>query len=161
MHPNWRLSHARGYLALGLNELASQELAELPPEMAATDEAMVLRVAVLHAMEQWVLLEPLAAEMAKRQPKEASWWITWAYATRRTESLLAAEAILREAELIHPREATIQFNLGCYACQRGDLNEARRRVDHSISLDPMFGKTALTDPDLTPLRDNGYQPPIS
>jgi hypothetical protein len=49
-------------------------------------------------------------------------------------------------------EPTIQFNLGCYACQRGDLNSARTRVDRAIALDPKFSVLAATDPDLAPLR---------
>jgi hypothetical protein len=79
-------------------------------------------------------------------------WVTWAYATRRCESLDAAEKILLAAEAQHPAEATIQFNLGCYACQRGDLATARRRVDRAISLDAKFTAAAATDPDLAPLR---------
>lgn len=159
MHPTWRLSHARGYLALGLNELALEELSALPDELSSGEEAMALRIAALNALEQWVLLQPVAAEMSRKHPDEAAWWVTWAYAARRAESLGAAEAILREAELRHPNEATIQFNLGCYACQRGDLAEARRRVDRAIALDGIFRASALTDRDLAPLRAAGYEPP--
>ena len=65
----------------------------------------------------------------------------------------AAESILLDAERAHPREATIQFNLGCYACQRGDLPAARRRVDRAIALDPAFREAAATDPDLAALRE--------
>jgi Tfp pilus assembly protein PilF len=80
--------------------------------------------------------------------------VTWAYATRRNQSLAAAEAILIESERAHPNQATIQFNLGCYACQRGDLIEARRRVDRAIALDVSFKEAAATDPDLTLLRES-------
>ena len=67
-------------------------------------------------------------------------------------SLAAAETILLDAERLHPAEPTIQFNLGCYACQRGALAEARRRVDRAIALDKKFATAAATDPDLAPLR---------
>lgn len=144
---------------LGLNEQALEELSALPEELGCGEEAMGLRIAALNALEQWLLLQPVAAEMARKHPEEAAWWVTWAYATRRAESLVAAEAILREAELRHPKEATIQFNLGCYACQRGDLTEARRRVDRAIALDGLFRASALTDGDLAPLREAGYEPP--
>lgn len=81
--------------------------------------------------------------------------MTWAYATRRAESLTAAEKILLEAERLHPAEPTIQFNLGCYACQRGALAEARRRVARAIALDKKFIGAAASDPDLEPLRSAG------
>jgi Flp pilus assembly protein TadD len=89
-------------------------------------------------------------------PEDAGGWVTWAYAVRRSESILAAEEVLRIAETKHPAEPTIQFNLGCYACLLGDLAEARRRVDHAIALDKNFRSLAGTDPDLAPLRDAGW-----
>jgi len=46
-----------------------------------------------------------------------------------------------------PPKRTIQFNLGCYACQRDDLLEARLRVDRAIALDPSFRDAAASDPD--------------
>ena len=67
-------------------------------------------------------------------------------------SLAAAETVLKEAETLFPAEPTIQFNLGCYACQRDDLATARRRVDRAIALEPGFRLAAATDPDLAPLR---------
>ena len=158
MKSGWRLSHARGYLGLGLLEEAAAELAALPASEAESLEALELQVLVLQAQRQWLLLQPVAAALVGRQPEEAGWWITWAYATRRAESLASAEAILRDAEIRHPGEPAIQFNLGCYACQRGDLAEARRRVDRAIALDASFRQQAADDDDLAPLRATGYNP---
>ena len=158
MKSGWRLSHARGYLGLGLLEEAAAELAALPADEAESIEALTLRALVLQAQQQWLLLQPVAAALVGRQPEEAGWWITWAYATRRVDSLASAEAILRDAETRHPEEPAIQFNLGCYACQRGDLAEARRRVDRAITLDESFRQQATTDNDLAPLRATGYPP---
>jgi predicted Zn-dependent protease len=158
MKSGWRLSHARGYLGLGLLEEAAAELAALPADEAESIEAVTLRALVLQAQQQWLLLQPVAAALVRRQPEEAGWWITWAYATRRADSLTSAEAILRDAEIRHPDEPAIQFNLGCYACQRGDLTEARRRVDRAVALDASFRQQAATDDDLAPLRATGYTP---
>ena len=158
MKSGWRLSHARGYLGLGLLEEAAAELAALPADEAESLDALALRTLVLQAQQQWLLLQPVAAALVGRQPEEAGWWIIWAYATRRAESLASAEAILRDAEIRHPEEPAIQFNLGCYACQRGDLTEARRRVDRAIALDATFRQQAADDDDLAPLRAAGYTP---
>jgi Tfp pilus assembly protein PilF len=43
------------------------------------------------------------------------------------------------------------FNLGCYACQLGDIDQAKERVRRSIELDAKFKMLALDDPDLEPL----------
>jgi predicted Zn-dependent protease len=154
MELKWRLAHVRGYLGLGMIEDASTELDQVPPETAQDTDVLSLRALILHEQEKWPMLVKVASELVLRQPSEPGWWVTWAYATRRSQSLAAAEAILIESERAHPNQATIQFNLGCYACQRGDLIEARRRVDRAIALDVSFKEAAATDPDLTLLRES-------
>jgi Tfp pilus assembly protein PilF len=152
VQPRWLLSHARGYIELGLLAEAAAELDQLPAPASGDDEVLQLRLVILSEQGHWIELRGVAGELVRRQPANAEAWITFAYATRRARSLAEAEAILREAELRHPREATIQFNLGCYACQRGDLTEARRRVDAATALEPLFRAAVETDPDLAPLR---------
>jgi tetratricopeptide (TPR) repeat protein len=153
MQLKWLLSHARGYLELGMVEEAAGELDRIPELSASDFDVRVLRALVLQEQKHWVRLVPLAAGLAREKPDDAGWWIMWAYATRRSSSLKAAEAILLEAETHHPKEATIQFNLGCYACQLGDLKKARSRVNCAIKLDDHFREATLIDPDLAPLRE--------
>ena len=157
MQPKWRLSHAQGYLGLGMVAEAAAELDQIPSPERDALPAVALRVAVLQERCEWPALRALAAEFVRLAPNEAGAWVTWAYATRRAESLAAAEAILLEAERLHPKEPTIKFNLGCYACLRGALAEARRRVDQAIALDKTFAELATNDPDLEGLRQ--AQPP--
>jgi tetratricopeptide (TPR) repeat protein len=147
-----RLSHARGYLELGLVAEAAAELDHIPAGEGDALEVLAIRLVVLQEQKDWLALAALAGKFVRRSPEQPAGWVTWAYATRRADSLEAAERILREAEQCHPQEATIQFNLGCYACQRGDLIEARKRVDRAIALDEKFAEIAATDPDLAPLR---------
>ena len=154
MHARWRYSHIRGFLELGLVDEAARELVQLPPEEQDRPIALALRAAILQEQQRWPELACVAAELVRKQPQEAGWWIAHAYAIRRSESLREAEAILREAEQRHPRDATIQFNLGCYACQRGDLNTARECVARAIVLDDHFREAAREDPDLAPLREH-------
>ncbi|MSU51265.1 MAG: hypothetical protein EXS37_19625 [Opitutus sp.] len=152
MLPKRHLSHVQGYLGLGMIAEAAAEYELIPAEHRATPEAQALHLAVLHEQQDWPAVRDLAGVLVRRTPKDAELWVTWAYATRRADSLEAAEKILLEAEKKHPADATIQFNLGCYACQRGDLRAARRRVDCAIGLEPNFAKSAATDCDLAPLR---------
>lgn len=154
MQLKWHLSHARGYLELGMVKEAAAELDCVPETSAGEFDVRVLRALVLQEQRQWPQLVPVAAGLVREKPDDAGWWIMWAYATRRSVSLTAAEKILLEAETNHPKEATIQFNLGCYACQRGDLVTARSRVDRAIALDEQFRDSLATDPDLAPLREN-------
>jgi len=135
-------------------EEAASELDRVPELSASEFDVRVLRALVLQEQKQWVRLVPIAAGLVREKPDDAGWWVMWAYATRRSASLAAAEKILLEAETNHSKEATIQFNLGCYACQRGDLATARARVDRAIALDGHFRDAVATDPDLAPLRES-------
>lgn len=153
MLPRRRIRHAQGYLALGMAAEAEAELARIEGPDASSLEVETLRLAALHEQEKWPAVSVLAGRLAREQSGDPGLWITWAYATRRAESLAAAEEILREAETLHPADPTIQFNLGCYACRRGDLASARARVDRAIALDDKFAALAATDPDLAPLRE--------
>jgi Flp pilus assembly protein TadD len=112
-------------------------------------------MAVLQERKEWRKLAALAAALCDRTPEDAGVWITWAYAVRRSETLAAAEKILLNAERRHPHEPTIQFNLGCYACLRGDLVTAKHRVERAVMIDARFRDAAETDPDLAALREAG------
>lgn len=146
------LSYARGYLELGMLAEAELELTRIRPPHDRTPDCMSLRLMLLQEKQDWQTLAVFAAECAQHMPDDPGVWVTWAYAARRAHSLIQAERILLEAETHHPSEPTIQFNLGCYACLRGDLADAKRRVDRAITLDPKFGPAAATDPDLAALR---------
>jgi tetratricopeptide (TPR) repeat protein len=147
-----RLMHARGYLGLGLLADTERELALAEAGGAETAAVEGIRLLLLHEKHDWPTLRDFSRSIIARGGADAGTWISCAYATRRADSLAAAEAVLLEAEKHFPEEPTIQFNLGCYACQRGDLDAARKRVDRDIELEPRFREAAATDPDLAPLR---------
>ena len=152
MQVNRRLSYAQGYLGLGMVAEAAAELDRIPAPANEAVEVIAVRLAVLQEQGNWPALAVAAGAFVRRAPAEAAGWVTWAYAVRRADSLAAAEKILLAAERHHPKEPTIQFNLGCYACLRGDLGTARLRVDRAIALDKKFAAAAAIDPDLAALR---------
>jgi len=53
-----------------------------------------------------------------------------------------------------PREFVIPYNLACYACKLGELNEARSWLKKAIALTSPeeIKHMALADPDLEELR---------
>jgi Tfp pilus assembly protein PilF len=152
MKLRWILAHVRGYLELDMVEDAAAELDRVPSEEAGRVEVLGLRAIILQEQKDWIALQRVTTALVHRQPEDPGWWVMWAYATRRAASLEDAEKILVQAAALHPDDATIQFNLGCYACQKGDLLTARHHVNRAIALDEKFATNAATDPDLTPLR---------
>ena len=144
--------HVRGYLGLGLLADAERELVLAEEGGVGAAAVEELRIALLHEKQDWPALRALTRSVIARGGADAGVWISCAYATRRADSLAAAEAVLLEAENFFPAEPTIQFNLGCYACQSRDLVAARKRVDRAIELEPRFREAAASDPDLAALR---------
>ncbi len=131
---------------------AAAELAQIPEPENTALEFQSVRIALLQEQQDWPALRDCAADYARRAPEEAAAWITWAYATRRADSITGAQKVLLAAIPHHPANGTIQFNLACYACQLGELADARHHLDLAIALDKAFAKAATTDPDLEPLR---------
>jgi tetratricopeptide (TPR) repeat protein len=152
MNWKWRVRHARGYRELGLLKDAQRELNLIAPEHADESEAFAEQAMLSQELGAWRKLATTCGTLARRHPDDAGWWIMWAYGTRRADSLASAEKILLEAEALHPGNATIQFNLGCYACQLGNLPAAHMRVKRAVALDKQFLEMAQTDADLDPLR---------
>jgi hypothetical protein len=96
-------------------------------------------------------MEVVARELWKRHSGSPEHWNNLAFAVRRAESLQLANEILLHATKRFPEDAMTHFNLGCYACQVGDLEEAKIRVGRAVELDAKFKLLALDDPDLEPM----------
>lgn len=94
-----------------------------------------------------------ARRMVEIDPGQPQWWVSLAYATRRHESVEKAEEILLEARKLHPKEAIIYYNLACYACVTGRLEQARERLNTAIGMDESIRDLARNDVDLKPMRD--------
>jgi hypothetical protein len=90
-------------------------------------------------------LNPFATAVALRP---------WAYATRRAESLQAAQSILLEGVERLPAVSIFHYNLACYECQLGQLEVAKARLAHAFKLDPSWRLAALDDEDLRPVWDS-------
>ena len=83
---------------------------------------------------------------------EPQFWISLAYAVRRSKSIKAAEPILQDARRKFPAVALISFNLACYAAQESRLEEAKLLLSEALRLEPELQALAETDPDLAPLK---------
>ena len=77
--------------------------------------------------------------------------VAWAYATRRADSIEAAELILLAAVERRRDVAVFHYNLASYECQLGDLEAAKERLQTALRLDSNYRSVALEDEDLRPL----------
>ena len=132
---------------------AALVLEEIAPEDKNRNEVLGARVNLYMVAKKWDMAAAVASHLAKVDPQTAGWWISLAYAFRRTESVGKAEAILLRAQTIHPKNALIAFNLACYASVTGRMEEAKEHLRHAIELDKDIRGLALDDEDLKPLWD--------
>lgn len=116
----------------------------------------VKRVWVDLAMEakQWANVVRLAEVVAEFAPEDEQLWISWAYALRELQRVKEAEAVLLKAEKSHGhKSAILHYNLACYACLLGYVEEANKRLKRAIKLDKRFEDEWGEDPDLRALLD--------
>jgi len=145
------LEAAQGYVELGMFMDANEELENIDPEVRHLAEILVVRLEIHRALQKWELMQAVAKKLAEYDPDDVQWWVSWAYATRRAESIDAARHILALAIDIHPRKAILHYNLACYECQLGDITAAKKHLDKTFRLDPKYRIFALDDDDLMPM----------
>ncbi len=142
---------AIGYVELGMFLDADAELDKIDPLNRGAPEVLAVRVETYAGLEKWELMQAMAQRLTEYDPKNVQWWISLAYATRRTESIDAARSILIQALKSHPEEPMINYNLACYECQLGNLPAAKQDLMWATKADAKFKLMALDDPDLEPL----------
>jgi tetratricopeptide (TPR) repeat protein len=151
------LQAAIGYLELGMVEDAANEIECLPQEHKNSSPVLGVRLEIYRTANQWSLMEVVARELWNRYSDDPVYWNDLAWAVRHAKSLESANGILLQAVEKFPEDALTHFNLGCYACQLGDVEQAKTRVGKAIELDAKFKLLALDDADLEPLWDNMKQ----
>ena len=145
------LTEAVGYLELGMLQDSWDALENIPAEERHLPPVLQVRLEIYRRMGKYEGMATMAEHLTKVFPEDSQNWISLAYAQRRYLDLKTAEKTLLEAQKRFPEEATIPFNLACYACQMGRLDEAREKLAKAIAMEPAFKSAALEDEDLKPI----------
>jgi predicted Zn-dependent protease len=148
---------ATGWLELGNAAEAEAELVQLSPEASQHPDVLELRWLVFAKQAKWGEGLQVAQKLMTVAPERPTGWLHRAYALRRLPngSLQEAWKALLPAHRKFPRESLIPYNLSCYACQMGDLDEARQWLQLAVKCEGLdaIKKLALADEDLVPLWD--------
>lgn len=151
--PRRRIEYARGFLELGLLDEARAELHALEEKDQRSLEAVSALVDIEMEAKRWSVLIETAAEALREHPECERAWIGWAYALRELQRVEEARDVLLQAEEELGGECgLLHYNLGCYYCVLGDLDEAQRRLKRACEIDGDWHSTALDDPDFAPLK---------
>ena len=111
---------------------ANTELDKIDPFNRAAPEVLALRIAIYRGLKKWELMQEIAKRLADFQPDDIQWTISLAYATRRADSIQAAKEVLLNAEPKFPKEPAIKYNLACYFCQTGDIQNGEKLLKESL-----------------------------
>lgn len=146
---------AMGWMELGnLNE-AKAELGRISPALATHRDVLELTWAIHASDTNWSEALKTAEQLVACDGDQATGWLHRAYAMRRAPGggLKAAWEALLPAVDRFPHEATIPYNLACYACQMEQLDEARRWLHRAAAVGEKskIKNMAASDPDLEPL----------
>jgi hypothetical protein len=98
---------AVGYVELGTFQDANDQLEKIDPFNRAAPEVLALRLAIYHGLKKWELMQEIAKRLADFQPDDVQWITSYAYATRRAESIRAAKEILLNAEPNFPNRRSL------------------------------------------------------
>lgn len=146
------VKYAHGYAELGLFSDAQNELAAIDHKDRDRPEVLGAYVTLHWEAKQWEPLIEHAHALARRAPQQEKGWIAWAYALRELGRIAEARSVLLEAEPLHGgTSAVLHYNLGCYYCLLGELDEARLRLKTAFRMHPPFESEALLDRDLEAL----------
>jgi tetratricopeptide (TPR) repeat protein len=142
------LAEAVGYLELGMPQDAWDALEEIPAEERHLPPVLQIRLEIYRHMEKYEGMATMAEHLTKQFPEDAQYWISLAYAQRRYIDLQTAEQTLKLALGIFPDDGLIHYNLACYSCVSGRIDEGKVQLETALRLDPNLKATALEDEDL-------------
>lgn len=142
------LRAAQGFIELGDPDSAWEELEGIPAEDRAHPVALRLRVYIYREKKKWMEMAEISRHLTEIEPQQPEHWTNRAWAERRHRGIPVAEKTLLHALKHFPNEGILYYNLACYACQLGRLDEAREKLAKAIEMKPAFKRAALEDEDL-------------
>jgi tetratricopeptide (TPR) repeat protein len=147
-----RLNAAIGYLNLGMPDDAWNELEDIEAKDRARPEVLKLRVEVCRALESWETMAEVSNQLRKIEPDEVGHPLNMSHAVRRFKGEAEAADILSLALRRYYDDALVRYNLACYWCVIGRIEEAREMLETAFKKDQSLRELAETDEDLAALR---------
>ena len=144
---------AQGWLELGNHVEANEELAKIAPALLAHPNVLTVRWGISADARQWDAALDIAAALIDLDPGEPLGWVHRSYALHELKRTIEARDNLMCVVEKFPNIAIMPYNLACYECQLGGLQQAKQWLEKALKL----GNTrkmklaALKDPDLEPL----------
>lgn len=146
------LKAAEGWLELGNWLEANEELERITPAMRAHPNVLRLRWEIYAQAKKWEMAAEVARALSEMLPENSWGFIHYAYSLHELKRTKEAYAVLIPV-VDKFSEYIMRYNLACYSCQLGNLEESKQWLEKAIAV---AGKKeirlmALDDTDLKPL----------
>ena len=128
------------------------ELENIDPDKRSLAEVLNVRVDVCCALEKWEMMAEVTNRLRKIEPDEVGHPLNMAYAVRRFKSEAEAADILSLALRRYYDDALVRYNLACYWCVMGRVEEAREMLETAFKKDKSLRDLAETDEDLAGMK---------
>lgn len=146
------LRAATGWLELGNDVEANEELEKISPAMRSHPDVLETRWKIYAKAEMWEAAAVVSEALTRVVPERAQSWLSHSYSLRRSKGVQAAWDFLLKASLRFLDEPLLPYTLACYACQLGNLAESREWLLKAFEQSGDKLKIqAMHDPDLEPL----------
>ena len=140
-----------GYLELEMPEMAEEELAALPPHLAALPIILDARLAILMHQQAWSQAVETGLTGCATAPGQPSFFIHTAFCLHELGRTEEAHLLLQSGPSALRREPLYHYNMGCYLTVLGRLHEASQHLAEAFRKDGSLKEFARSDRDLRPI----------
>jgi tetratricopeptide (TPR) repeat protein len=153
LHDQRHLQAAEGWFELGNHLEANEELENITPKNRAHPAVLEIRWQIYAKAKKWDAALDIASALIQQVPEHPLGWVHRSFCLhemKKTEE--ARDNLLRVVDKF-PENPIMRYNLACYECQLGRLEQAKSWLEKAFEVgDPKEIKLmALDDPDLEPM----------
>src|SRR5215469_13014781 len=147
------LDEAEGWLGLGDLKEAGPALARLPASVAEHPLVLSARWQFHAAQKEWEPALEIAAALTKAAPESPYGWVHRSFCLHELKRTEEARDNLMPVLGRFPDDPLMRYNLACYECQLGRMEQALDWLQKAFSIGDArkLREMALEDPDLKPL----------
>jgi len=147
---------AEGWLELGNPKEALNELKGVSKLYNNDPDFLELLWKIYAELKDWEKAYEISLRLIIVAPERPSGWINRSYCLHEMKETQKAYDLLLDAAEKFPSEEIIAYNLACYSCQLGKLDEAQCWLTTAFLMadkQEEMKEMALSDPDLKPIWD--------
>ena len=145
------LAAAEGWLELGDWREANAELENISPQSRAHPEVLRLRWEIYSNGRKWESALEIAQAISAAEPHTSYGVIRMGIALDAMERTKEAWKLMLSVVGKFPNEHWMRYNLACYACKLGHLEEAVTWLKRCFDICDDLRARSLTNPNLEPV----------